>query len=126
MGVSPGGQKLRMSDTSGTRSSGDVVSGALWMLLLGVLLSWVPILGPLVAGFVGGRLIASPRVALGIALVPALVMAGVLWAVLAAFDLPVVGAVAGFSALVIIAIQMLPLLAGAWFGGDSRAGGSAA
>lgn len=91
------------------------------MLLLAILLSWLPILGPLIAGFVGGRMIGSQGKALTIALVPAVLMGGVLWLVLLAFDLPVIGAVAGFTALVIIAIQELPLLAGAWFGGGARA-----
>lgn len=91
------------------------------MLILALLLSWLPILGPLIAGFVGGRMVGEERRALGIALLPAVLMAVVLWLVLAAFDLPVLGAVAGFGALVVIAVQELPLLAGAWFGGSTNA-----
>lgn len=109
---------MSASPTSPSRT-GSTLVGALWMLLLAILLSWVPILGPLVAGFVGGRIIASPVKATLVGLVPAVLMGGVLWVVLLAFDLPVIGAVAGFTALVIIAIQELPLLAGAWFGGSS-------
>lgn len=108
-----------MSSSSPSPRSGGTLVGALWMLLLAILLSWLPILGPLIAGFVGGRIIASPVKATLVALVPAVLMGGVLWAVLLAFDLPVIGAVAGFTALVIIAVQELPLLAGAWFGGSS-------
>jgi hypothetical protein len=88
--------------------------------LLAVLLSWLPILGPLLAGFVGGRMIGEEKRALAVALVPAVLLAGVLWLIMAAFDLPVLGAVAGFGALVVIAIQELPLLIGAWFGGASQ------
>jgi hypothetical protein len=95
------------------------------MLILAILLSWVPILGPLVAGFVGGRMIGDEKRALGVALIPAVLLAIVLWAVLAAFELPVLGAVAGFAALVVIAVQELPLLAGAWFGGSSTTGATA-
>lgn len=104
---------------------GATVQGGVWMLILAVLLSWLPILGPLVAGFVGGRMIADEKRALGVALIPAVVLAVVLWAILAAFDLPVLGAIAGFGALVVIAVQELPLLAGAWFGGSSSTGTAA-
>lgn len=95
------------------------------MLILAVLLSWIPILGPLIAGFVGGRMIGDEKRALGVALIPAVLLGILLWAVLAAFELPVLGAVAGFMALVVIAVQELPLLAGAWFGGSSAAGAAA-
>lgn len=101
------------------RSSGSVVNGAVWMLLLSVLLSWLPILGPLIAGFVGGRMIGDERRSLMVALIPAVLLALVLWGILAAFDLPVLGAVAGLGMLVVIAIQEIPLLVGAWFGGSS-------
>lgn len=92
------------------------------MLILAIFLSWLPILGPLVAGFVGGRMVGEEKRALAVALIPAVLLAGVLALILAAFDLPVVGAVAGFGALVIVAVQELPLLLGAWFGGAARHG----
>lgn len=102
---------------------GSLVQGGIWMLILAVLLSWVPLLGPLVAGFVGGRMIGEEKRALGVALVPAILLAVVLALVLTAFELPVLGAVAGFGALIVVAVQELPLLVGAWFGGAT---GSAA
>lgn len=108
-----------MSSSPSSSRIGGTLVGGLWMLLLAILLSWLPILGPLIAGFIGGRIIASPVKATLIALVPAVLMGALLWVVLLAFDLPVIGAVAGFTALVIIAVQELPLLAGAWFGGSS-------
>lgn len=113
---------MAMTDTANRASSGSLVPGGLWMLILAIFLSWLPILGPLVAGFVGGRMIGEEKRALGVALIPALVLAGVLWLILAAFELPVLGAVAGFGALVVVAIQELPLLLGAWFGGATQSG----
>lgn len=89
------------------------------MMILAVGLSWVPILGPLIAGFVGGRMIGEEKRALGVALIPAIALAVVLWLILAAFDLPVLGAVAGLGALIVVAVQEIPLLVGAWFGGTS-------
>lgn len=123
MMVRPGGNDRGMNASSNrTSRQGSVVQGGLWMLILAVLLSWLPILGPLLAGFIGGRMIGGERRALGVALLPAVLMAVVLWIVLAAFELPVLGAVAGFGVLVVIAIQELPLLAGAWFGGSTGTG----
>lgn len=98
-------------------SSGSAGQAAVWMMILAVLLSWLPLIGPLIAGFVGGRMAGDKNKALAIALVPAVLLAVVLWLILAAFDLPVLGAVAGLGALVVIAVQLLPLLVGAWFGG---------
>ena len=89
------------------------------MMILAVGLSWLPILGPLIAGFVGGRMIGEEKRALGVALIPAVALAVVLWLILAAFDLPVLGAVAGLGALIVVAVQEIPLLVGAWFGGTS-------
>lgn len=91
------------------------------MMILAVGLSWLPILGPLIAGFVGGRMIGEEKRALGVALIPAIALAVVLWLILAAFDLPVLGAVAGLGALIVVAVQEIPLLVGAWFGGTSNA-----
>lgn len=115
-----------MATREQTTTSGTLLQGGLWMLILAVLLSWLPILGPLVAGFVGGRMIGEEKRALAVALVPAVLLAGVLWLILAAFDLPVLGAVAGFGALVVVAVQELPLLLGAWFGGSTQAAGAPA
>lgn len=98
--------------------------GGLWMLILAMLLSWLPLLGPLTAGFVGGRMIGDEKRALMVALIPAVLMGGALWLILAAFELPVLGAVAGFGALVVVAVQELPLLAGAWFGGSQQSASS--
>lgn len=111
-----------MTDTAQRSSQGTVVPGALWMLILAILLSWLPLLGPLVAGFVGGRIVGEEKRALAVALIPAILLAGVLWLILALFELPVLGAVAGFGTLVVVAVQELPLLLGAWFGGSTRSG----
>ena len=34
---------------------GSIISAVLWMLLISVLLFWLPFIGPLIAGFVGGK-----------------------------------------------------------------------
>ena len=114
-----------MSDDPQTTSpassgaDGSMLTGGAIMLVLALLLSWLPIVGPLIAGFLGGRVIGEEKRAFGVALLPALILALVVWLLLAAFELPVIGAVAGLGVVVIIVVQELPLLFGAWFGGSS-------
>lgn len=96
---------------------GSLVTGGLVMLVLAVVLSWLPLLGPLIAGGVGGWMIADPGRALTVALLPAVVLAAVVVLLLMAFDLPVLGALAGIGVLMFVIFQEIPLLLGAWVGG---------
>lgn len=98
------------------------VQGGVWMLILAVLLAWVPVLGPFIAGLVGGRMVGDEKRALGVALIPAIILGAIVWVILAAFEIPVLGAVVGFGALVVVAVQELPLLVGAWLGGGAAGG----
>ncbi len=91
--------------------------GALVMLALSLALVWLPLVGPLIAGFVGGRVVGRAGTALLIALLPAIVLAVAIVALLALFDLPVLGAVAGAGLFLVIAIQDIPLIIGAYAGG---------
>lgn len=90
--------------------------GGLVMLVLAVLLSWLPLLGPLVAGMAGGWIVAATGRALLVALVPAIVLAGVVVLLLTAFELPVLGAIAGIGVFLFVVFQEIPLLLGAWAG----------
>lgn len=100
-------------------ADGSMLTGGAIMLVLALLLSWLPIVGPLIAGFLGGRVIGEEKRAFGVALLPAVLLAVVVWLILAAFELPILGAVAGIGVAVVIVVQELPLLFGAWFGGAS-------
>ncbi len=93
-----------------------IVAG-LVMLALSLLLVWLPILGPLIAGGVGGRMAGSPGRGVALALVPAVVVGLVIVLALGAFDLPVLGAVAGVGVALVVLVQDVPLLAGAAIGG---------
>ena len=99
---------------------GSVLLGTITMLVLAVLLSWLPVFGPLIAGGIGGWIIRDRKTALLAALVPAILLAGFIVLVLALFELPVLGAVAGFAVFVVVAVQEIPLLLGAYAGGASR------
>lgn len=93
-----------------------VVAG-LVMLALSLLLVWLPVVGPLIAGGVGGRMAGSPGRGIALALLPAIVVGLVIVLVLGAFDLPVLGAVAGVGVGLIVLVQDVPLLVGAAVGG---------
>ena len=34
---------------------GSIIMGSIWMVMLSILLFWLPVVGPLLAGFVGGK-----------------------------------------------------------------------
>ncbi len=96
---------------------GSLLRASTIMTLLALLLSWLPLIGPLVAGVVGGREAGTPARALGVALLPALLLGLLVGWLLAAFDLPVLGAIAGVGVAIAIIVQLAPMLLGAWFGG---------
>ena len=51
-------------------TTGSISRGMVWMLVLSILLFWMPVLGPLIAGFVGGRKSGSVSNAILAALLP--------------------------------------------------------
>ena len=87
------------------------------MLGLSLLLFWLPIVGPLIAGYVGGRMAGGVGRAVTLAVLPAVAMGLLVALVVAAFDLPVLGTVAGIRVFVVVLVQDVPLLIGAAFGG---------
>lgn len=100
-----------------TKGGGAVV-GALWMLLISLLLFWLPVFGPLIAGFVGGKKAGGVGSALGAVFLPAIVL-GVFFLILGTVTgLPVVGVVTGATAFLVLALAAVgPLLVGAILGG---------
>ncbi len=102
------------------RPRGSLTVGGLIMFVLGALLSWVPVLGPLVAGGAGGWYIGRGRAALGVALAPALLLGAATVLVLSVVELPVLGVVAGATLFLIVAVQQIPLLLGAYAAGQLR------
>lgn len=102
--------------TRSTERRGSTVTAAAWMVGLSVLLFWLPIAGPFIAGFVGGRRAVTVGKAILAAFAPAVILAVVVTAILAAFELPVIGAVAGIGVAVVILVEDIPLFLGAWLG----------
>ncbi|MCZ6771540.1 MAG: hypothetical protein O7G83_06085 [Proteobacteria bacterium] len=99
-------------------SKGSVLSGMFWMFLISVLLFWLPVFGALIAGIVGGMKAGGVINGLTAALIPGMVLGIALYVVAAALSgLPLLGAIAGASGLVLSLLHIGPLLVGALVGG---------
>lgn len=99
------------------RREGSVGSAAVWMFVLSLLLFWLPIIGPLIAGFIGGRKAGSVGNAILAAFLPALVFGVALFflaTLLTGFPLLAFAASAGGIALA--SVHVGPLLLGAILG----------
>ena len=96
---------------------GSVGSAMIWIFVLSILLFWMPIIGPLIAGFVGGRKAGSLSNALLAVLLPGLII-GVVMFLLASVltGIPLVGALAGAGGLVFAFSHIGPLLVAAIVG----------
>ena len=100
-----------------TIDRGSVGSAMLWMIGLSILLFWLPTIGPLIAGFVGGRKAGGIGAAFVAAIIPA-ILVGVLLVLLGTLvDLPIIGALVGAGLFFIILFESIPLLIGAVVGG---------
>jgi hypothetical protein len=103
---------------SATVKHGSIAAAIGWMFLLELLLFWIPVVGPLIAGFVGGRMAGGLGNAITAVFLPAVVigiLSFLLTTVLSA--LPMLGVLAGFGALVFAIAHVGPLLVGAIAGG---------
>ncbi|HET7314364.1 hypothetical protein [Salinisphaera sp.] len=97
---------------------GSLVMAIIWMAVISLVLFWLPLVGPLLAGFVGGRTAGGAGRGLLAAILPALVLCLILAAAGASLTgLPVIGAIASISLFLVIVIQGFPLLIGAVIGG---------
>ncbi len=97
--------------------SSSVIVGAIWMVVISLLLFWLPAINGLIAGAVGGYKVGSVRSALIAAILPAIIVAAGLWLLLIALDLPLLGIVAGFAVGILILLADVGLFLGAVIGG---------
>lgn len=98
--------------------SGSVVSGAIWMTVISVLLFWLPVFGPLLAGLVGGKKAGGVGDAILAVLLPGAILAVVLFLASAVLTgLPVVGALMAATGLLFYVLNIGLLLVGAIIGG---------
>lgn len=93
-----------------------LIKATLWMVGLSILLFWLPILGPLVAGVVGGWFAGTVGRAVLASLMPAVLLVVLIVGIGTLFEVPVVGALAGGAIGLVILFGDLPLVLGAIIG----------
>lgn len=96
---------------------GSTGSALLWMLGVSMLVFWVPVAGPVFAGFVGGLKAGGTGPAVVASILPAIMVATLVFLLGTTVTLPVVGALVGAGTLLVMLFQSLPLVAGAALGG---------
>ena len=89
----------------------------LWMFVLALLLGWLPFIGPAIAGFVGGLQAGDVGSALVAAIIPSLIVAGLVFVFGTVLALPVIGVLVGAGVFMVLLLGTIPLLIGAWLGG---------
>jgi hypothetical protein len=89
----------------------------IWMFVLSVLLFWLPVAGPLIAGFVGGRKAGSIGNAILAAILPAILFGAVLFFLGSVLTgVPLLGLIAGAGGAILALSHVAPLLVGAIVG----------
>lgn len=97
---------------------GSTVNAMLWMVGLSILLFWIPVAGPVFAGFVGGLKAGGGGPAVVAAVLPAILVAALVFLLGSVVALPLFGALVGIGTLPVILLQGLLLVAGAALGGS--------
>ena len=102
----------------GQGKQGSISSGMLWIFVMSLLLFWLPVLGPFLAGLVGGKKSGSVGNAIAAVFLPGVLFAALLFVLATSLTgLPLLGAVAGAGGLALSMAHVGPLLLGAIIGG---------
>jgi hypothetical protein len=102
------------------KRKGSILSAMGWIFLISILLFWLPIAGPLIAGIVGGKKAGGMGPAIAAVFLPIIVTGIALFFFSTALiGVPLIGAFIGFGAFVFLAAHVGPLLLGAIIGGLS-------
>jgi len=105
-----------MSTIALEQRRGSVIGASIWMVVLSLLLFWLPVVGPLIAGVVGGRKAGSVGGAFLAEMLPAIAIAFVIVVLATLVGLPFVGFVGATAFIFGFAIHGIPLLIGALIG----------
>jgi hypothetical protein len=88
-----------------------------WMLVLSILLFWMPVVGPLIAGFVGGRKSGGVGNAILAALLPGVIIGAIAFFFASIFTLnPLFGFLAGMGGAGLALAHVGPMLVAAIVG----------
>lgn len=101
-----------------SENKGSIVLGMIWMFVISLLLIWLPALGPLIAGIVGGKTAGGVLRGFLAALLPGVLLAGTLFLFGSMFTgLPLIGALLASGGILLYIIYVPVLLIGALIGG---------
>jgi hypothetical protein len=93
-----------------SQKSGSVGSALGWMFLISLLLFWLPLFGPLVSGFVGGRKAGGVGNAIVAVFLPGVVFGVILFAIASSLSgAPLIGAIAGIGGFILAIVHIGPL-----------------
>ena len=93
-----------------SEQKGTILAGLFWMIVISILLFWVPTVGPLIAGIVGGKKSGGVGNAMIAALLPAILLGVFLFFFASVLTgAPLIGMVAGAGAFVLVAANVIPL-----------------
>lgn len=90
---------------------------AIWMIVISMILFFLPALNGLIGGAVGGYKAGSAMRGLGAAILPAIISGIGIWVLLAVFDAPILGFLAGMAIGLWALVSSIGLLIGALLGG---------
>ncbi len=114
----PATPRIQLVPFMAETNDGSILSGMIWMIIVSILLFWLPVVGPLVAGFVGGKKAGGIGAGIIAAILPSLALGAVFFLFATMFSgIPVIGIVAGAGALTFALSGIGPLLLGAVIGG---------
>lgn len=99
------------------QNRGSIGRAIVWMFVLSILLFWLAIIGPFIAGFVGGRKAGTLSNAILAVLLPALVFAAFLFFFASVLTgLPLLGFMAAMGGFILVIVHVIPLFLGAIIG----------
>jgi len=99
------------------RKKSSIVGASLWMFFIAILLCWLPFIGPLVAGLVGGKKAGDVGNAVIAVFLPGALLGLAVFLFAGLFSgLPILGFVAGLGTFVLVASSVGPMLLGAIIG----------
>ncbi len=97
---------------------GSIGAAMVWMFVISLLLFWLPVLGGLIAGFVGGRKAGGVGSAILAVFLPGIIFFVAIFLLAATLiGIPLIGVAAGLGGLWLGVLHVGPLLVGAIVGG---------